>query len=260
MLLPDYSDTLDGPARLKYEKIPAGGTPIIAIRNAGSSRMVVELGRTVGATRTGGAVLSEKFDVDRTVIGLPIGISETDVFFDLLSFLSGRAVPKKHAVERGRLVDAYVDGHKYVFGKRAVIYGEEDMVVGLTSFLAEIGIQPVLCASGGKSGRLAEAVEAVTRDVLHEQPRVEEGVDFFDIAAAVESLSPDLLVGHSKGYPMARKLGIPLIRVGFPIHDRIGGQRILHLGYRGAQELFDTIANALIARKQDMSDVGYSYM
>ena len=163
-------------------------------------------------------------------------------------------------MERGRLVDAYVDGHKYVFGKKAVVYGEEDMVVGLTSFLAEIGIKPVLCGSGGKSGRLAEAIETVTKDTLAEQPRVEEGMDFYEIAEAAETLSPDLLVGHSKGYPLARKLNIPLIRVGFPIHDRVGGQRILHLGYRGAQQLFDTIANALIQRKQDASGVGYSYM
>jgi nitrogenase molybdenum-iron protein NifN len=48
--------------------------------------------------------------------------------------------------------------------------------------------------------------------------------------------------------------------VGFPIHDRVGGQRILHLGYHGAQQLFDTITNALIEKKQDDSSVGYSYM
>ena len=59
---------------------------------------------------------------------------------------------------------------------------------------------------------------------------------------------------------MARQLGIPLIRVGFPIHDRIGGQRILHLGYRGAQQLFDRVVNALIEFKQQSSPVGYSYM
>ena len=260
MILPDYSETMDGPAQLKYEKIPAGGTPVSVIRKAGSSRMVIEFGRTLGKMRTGGSVLQEKFGVERSVVGLPIGIDETDHFFERLSSISGRKIPEKHAMERGRLVDAYVDGHKYVFGKKAVVYGEEDMVVGLTAFLAEIGIHPVLCASGGKSGRLADAIAEVTKETLPEQPRVEEGVDFYDIAEAVESLAPDLLVGHSKGYSLARKLNIPLIRVGFPIHDRVGGQRILHLGYRGAQQLFDMIANALIARKQDLSDVGYSYM
>jgi nitrogenase molybdenum-iron protein NifN len=260
MVLPDYSETLDGPAQLRYEKIPAGGTQVEAIRAAGSSRLVIEFGRTIGEMQTGGAVLQEKFGTERAVVGLPIGINETDRFFELLRSLSDRAIPEKHAKERGRLVDAYVDGHKYVFGKKAVVYGEEDMVVGLTSFLAEIGIQPVLCASGGKSGRLAAAIQTVTKNTLSEHPRVEEGMDFYEISEAADILQPDLLIGHSKGYPLARKLDIPLIRVGFPIHDRVGGQRILHLGYRGAQQLFDLVANALIAKKQDTSKVGYSYM
>jgi nitrogenase molybdenum-iron protein NifN len=50
------------------------------------------------------------------------------------------------------------------------------------------------------------------------------------------------------------------VRVGFPIHDRIGGPRLLHLGYEGAQALFDRIANTLIERRQGASAVGYTYM
>jgi len=52
----------------------------------------------------------------------------------------------------------------------------------------------------------------------------------------------------------------PLIRVGFPIHDRLGGARIVHVGYRGAQQLFDTISNTIIATRQNTSPVGYTYM
>lgn len=53
-------------------------------------------------------------------------------------------MPKKFEEERGRLVDAYVDGHKYVFGKRVMIYGEEDLVLGMLGFCKEIGLEPVL--------------------------------------------------------------------------------------------------------------------
>ena len=74
--------------------------------------------------------------------------------------------PEAHALEHGRLIDAYVDGHKYLFGKRAIVYGEEDLVVGLTAFLAEIGVRPVICASGGRSGRLQQAIEDVTGGLL----------------------------------------------------------------------------------------------
>jgi nitrogenase molybdenum-iron protein NifN len=121
-------------------------------------------------------------------------------------------------------------------------------------------VMPVLCASGGRSGRLAQQIALATAGLLPEQPQVFEGMDFFEISEMAEELGPDLLVGHSKGYPLARKLEFPLIRVGFPIHDRMGGQRLLHLGYRGAQSLFDQVVNAVIAKKQSDSPVGYAYM
>jgi len=259
-MLPDLSATLDGPALLEYEKIPGGGTPLEAIKDMGGATATIEFGRTLGSGKTGGSVLAQKYGVENMRLGLPMGIGETDRFFASLETISNRPTPAKYAAERGRLVDAYVDGHKYVFGKKAIIYGEEDLVVGLAAWLAEIGVMPILCASGGRSGSMASAIAAVTSGVLPEQPLVYEGMDFFDIAEEAERLGPDLLVGHSKGYPLARKLNIPLIRVGFPIHDRIGGQRILHLGYRGAQQLFDLVVNSLIDKKQSDSVVGYSYM
>ncbi len=259
-MLPDLSETMDGQALLEYEKIQSGGTPLAAIGAMGRSKATIEFGRTLSGEESGGLSLQKKFSINNHRLGIPIGIEETDRFFELLSTLSGRPMPEKYAKERGRLVDAYVDGHKYLFGKKAIIYGEEDLVVGMTAFLTEIGVFPVICASGGTSGRLAEALAEVTGDMLAEQPAIHEGVDFFDIAEVAETLGPDLLIGHSKGYPLARKLNIPLIRVGFPVHDRVGGQRILHLGYSGAQQLFDQVANAFIAKKQADSDVGYSYM
>jgi nitrogenase molybdenum-iron protein NifN len=259
-ILPDLSESLDGPALLEYEKIPQGGTPLDAIKHMGGARATLEFGRTIARAETGGSVLEKNCDVENHQLGVPIGIGETDRFFEKLSSLSGQDTPEKYSNERGRLVDAYVDAHKYIFGKKAIVYGEEDLVVGLTSFLAEIGVMPVLCASGGRSGAFKEAINAVTGDVLAEQPKVYEGMDFFDIAQEAEHLGPDLLVGHSKGYPLARKLNIPLIRVGFPIHDRIGGQRITHIGYRGAQMLFDEIVNRFIEKKQHDSPIGYSYM
>ncbi len=261
VLLPDYSDTLDGPALSSYQNIPAGGTTIAEIKKSGAGRAAIAFGRTLVDYADGSALLHKRFGLPRHCLGLPMGIRETDAFLDVLTALSGcDAMPAKYSAERGRLIDAMVDGHKYLSGKRAVLYGEEDLVVGLAAFLSEIGVVPVLCASGGKSGHLTEAIKAVTDGLLLETPAVREGTDFFEIAEEATGLAPDLIIGHSKGYPLARKLGIPLIRLGFPIHDRMGGQRILHLGYRGAQRLFDEIVNAIIDQKQSASPVGYSYM
>ncbi|NSW85269.1 MAG: nitrogenase [Syntrophobacteraceae bacterium] len=260
VVLPDISETLDGPALEDYEKIPSGGTPIQDIRSMGKACGTIQFGRTLGYEDTAGSRLHERFNVPLHALGMPVGLRETDRFFSLLEDISGLPTPRKHALERGRLIDAFVDAHKYLFGKRAVIYGEEDLVVGLTSFLAETGIRPVICASGGRSGRFREAVEQVTRDILAESPMVCDGVDFHEIAGEAEKLAPDLLVGHSKGYHLSSRWKIPLVRVGFPIHDRFGGQRTLHVGYRGTQSLLDGIVNAFIGSKQEDSPVGYGYM
>jgi nitrogenase molybdenum-iron protein NifN len=258
-ILPDYSDTLDGQAQNDYPLIPEGGTPLSAIRNMGGAKATIEFGSTL-PENTGGKVLLRKFNTKLYQTGLPIGIRATDAFFDRLEDVSGNRTPARYTAARGRLIDAMVDGHKYIFGKRAVVYGEEDLVVGITSFLAEIGIHTVLCASGGKSGKFASSIAGVLEGMDCELPVVKEDVDFFDIETMAKELKVDLVIGHSKGYAFARKENLPMIRVGFPIHDRVGGQRILHLGYHGAQTLFDLITNTVIDRKQSDSPVGYSYM
>jgi nitrogenase molybdenum-iron protein NifN len=75
-----------------------------------------------------------------------------------------------------------------------------------------------------------------------------------------KELSPDIVIGNSKGFYLSKNLGIPIVRCGFPIHDRFGGQRVLHIGYRGTQQLLDRIVNTVLEARQDASPVGYSYM
>lgn len=267
----DYSETLDNTTWQQYHKLPPGGLPVESLKSCSSALASIELGyiQNRGALSgrikqdrsltTAAAFLDKQYAVPREQLGLPIGIRETDRFMELVSRLSGVEMPAKYSGERGRLVDAYVDGHKYVFGKRAIVYGEEDMVVALTSLLDEIGIQPVLCASGGESGQLENTIRSRCTN-LPEAIEITNGADFETIAERARELKPDIIIGHSKGYYIARELGIPIVRVGFPIHDRLGGQRILHLGYRGSLQLYDKIANALIQYKQDHSPVGYKYM
>jgi nitrogenase molybdenum-iron protein NifN len=259
-MLPDYSQTLDGPLWSEYQKIPQGGTPVKQITAMGDAMASIEMGRILAQTKSAGKLLEERFGVPCHRPGLPVGIRETDAFFDVVSTITGKPVPEKYLQERGRLIDAYADGHKYVFDARAVVYGEEDLVVGLASFLSEIGVVPALCASGGKSGHLKAMLCRVIHDFDAKGIRVLEGVDFVEIGEAARNISPDFLMGNSKGYKIARQMNKPLIRIGFPIHDRMGGARIVHIGYRGAQQLFDIVSNTIIASRQEASPVGYTYM
>ncbi len=271
ILLPDYSETLDNPMWETYRRIPEGGTPIESVKRCGSACASIEMGTVLNKGSLSGRVknnnlsttaaeyLKDQFGVENHRMPIPVGVEMNDLFFETLSRVSGIPIPEKYLKERGRLIDSYADGHKYVFGKRAVVYGEEDFVVAMTIFLSEIGIDVALAATGGESGRLAEEIRkycpAKAGTIL-----AKNAYDYEMIHEWCTANKPDILIGNSKGYYIARDLKIPIVRCGFPIHDRIGGQRIKHIGYTGTQELFDLIVNTLIQDKQDKSPVGYKYM
>jgi nitrogenase molybdenum-iron protein NifN len=271
VLFPDISDSLDNPHWKEYQIIPEGGTTPEDLHRTGSAKASVEFGYILNQGGLHGRVkhnkmiftaaewLKKNCDVPRIQLGLPIGINETDKFFKTLEDLSGKTIPSRYQRERGRLVDAYVDGHKYLFGKRAIVYGEEDLVIGLVSFLEEIGIETILVASGGESGLLKDTISTITKR-RHNGMLVVGGMDFETINDMTDELKPDLMIGNSKGYYIARRLGIPLVRVGFPVHDRFGAQRHQHLCYAGTQQLLDRITNALIEFKQENSPVGFKYI
>jgi nitrogenase molybdenum-iron protein NifN len=261
MVLPDYSRTLDGELWSEYHRIPSGGTPVKAIAACGRAAASIELGRVLAELpETAATHLENRCGVSAHRLGLPMGIRQTDRFMETLSSISGQPVPAQYVEERGRLLDALVDGHKYVNNVRAVVYGEADLVAGMVDFLSEIGVLPVLCATGDNTGKLTDTVHRILDARHHDHVRIIEGVDFVDIEEAVRKARPQLLIGHSKGYSLSRKLNIPLVRIGFPVHDRVGGSRLQHLGYQGAQALFDRIANTLLEERQAGSDVGYTYM
>ncbi|NTW62695.1 MAG: nitrogenase, partial [Chlorobiaceae bacterium] len=197
MLLPDYSQTMDGGPWGEYHRIPPGGTPAGAIAGAGCATASIEFGSTLESSKSAAGYLEETFDVPRYPLALPIGINESDRLFNLLEKLTEQKMPEKYEDERRRLVDAYADGHKYVFEKKAILYGEEDLVISMAAFLREIGMTPVLCASGGKSGLMRKRLLELIPDLEEQGIMIRDGVDFVDIEDEAKVLLPDLLIGNS---------------------------------------------------------------
>lgn len=241
-IFPDYSETLDNVYTSEYQLIPTGGTTIPELVSIGDSKAVVEFGtvfnrgylkaRPAAALPTAGEWLETNFFFKNHQMTMPIGLNASDAFMDAMKEISGREMPERYQKERGRLVDAYVDAHKYVFGKKALLYGEEDLVTALADWLSEIGMEPLWI----------------------------KDTDFETLREKANDFQPDILIGNSKGYYIARERKIPLVRLGFPIHDRFGASRIHQIGYRGTQYLFDLVVNALIEYKQENSPIGYKYI
>ncbi|MDR3237012.1 MAG: nitrogenase [Spirochaetia bacterium] len=258
-LMPDYSESLDGGSWEEYQRLPEGGTKISDIRRMKDALGTVYLGSPALPEKDAGLWLQNNFGVPVTHVDLPIGIENCDSFFASLSRITGKSVPEIWAKQRTRLIDAYIDGHKYCNGKRAIIYGEEDFVTAIASFMDEIGITPVIAATGAENKNFRGRIEAALKNTRR-KTEIIDNADFSTILEMAEELRPDFAMGSSKGLYLSRNLNIPLIRCGFPIHDRIGGQRILHLGYRGTINLFDMVCNAIMQSKQDKVSSGYTYI
>lgn len=256
VVLPDYSDTLDsGPWDL-YKPLPDGGTSTDIIHTAASMETTfIEFGSK--KEKSAGDYLHTNFKTRNLFLDTPIGIEATDKFIGELSQMSGIEMPEEVQNARMRCIDGYVDAHKYVSGVRTFIYGDEDMVPSIAAYCLEIGLDPVLCASEGK---ISFTLENRLTPEQFKQITVCEDTDFDTIENAAIALKPDLMIGTGKGNHLSIKQGIPLVRVGFPVHDRFGAVRLLHCGYDGALYMLDNIVNTLLSGKQQGVPDGYSYL
>jgi nitrogenase molybdenum-iron protein NifN len=258
-VVPDYSDTLDGGSWEDYRRIPPGGVPLELVRALGRAEGFIEFASVTPDALLPGAVLEAQHGVSRYRLAAPVGIESTDRLMELLSSLAGRSIPLSIKHRRARLIDSIVDGHKYVASCPVAIFGDEETVYAMTTFACEIGMKPVLCATGGRSPDFKKNL-LQQLDELPEDVTILSGVDFAEIESAVKDRGAELLIGNSKGFAMSRRMEIPLLRVGFPIHDRLDGPRMQTFGYSGAQILFDRVCNAIIGHRQCASSVGYTYM
>jgi nitrogenase molybdenum-iron protein NifN len=247
-LMPDYSMTLDRPYGGKYQKIPAGGTRPVDIAAMPGAPITIQFGETCPDEFSPGLWLQQEFDVPLVNLPLPIGIEATDRFLELLQKISGRSLPESLATERGWLLDGMADAHKYMAEGRAVIYGEPEHVYAMTRVCTENGAAPVVIASGTRNSRLVHCLEPLLTE-LDQQPVFLEETDFATIEGAALRAGATLAIGHSGGKFLTERHGIPLVRIGFPVHDRIGGQRILSAGYTGSLALLELLTNTLLEAK-----------
>jgi len=250
ILFPDISETLDGPAVMDYKKIPDGGTGLKEIKKMSGSTATIEFGKLLDSDISPGKYLEDKYGVPLYNIPVPIGLGNTEELIDLLHKLSGNEVPKRIKMAKGRMLDGMIDSHKYNAQGRAAIFGEPEIVYSLTRLCLENGIIPAVIATGSISKKLSRLLED---DLINYQEDIAilDETDFDKIRELVKRYNINILIGNSDGKFIEEKEGIPLIRVGFPVHDHIGAQRQVNIGYEGSMLFLDKITNTLLDLKHN---------
>jgi len=246
IVFPDTTDVFDAPLTGEPMMYPKGGTPIGDIEDSANSVGTIALCKMAGGSAA--KILENRYKVPAKIGPTPIGIRNTDRFIMNAAKLANVAIPPELEDERGRLVDMMTDAHPHYHGKKVAIYGDPDILSGLTSLVLEMGMEPTVVLTGTQSLEFEKEVEELIGPEYPEADVISGG-DLFTLHQIIKRKPVDLLIGNTYGKFIARAEDVPLVRVGFPIMDRANLHYFPIMGYAGAARLVERIGNTLLDRK-----------
>lgn len=239
IVVPDVGDSLDGHLTdAEYSALTIGGTPRSEIEIVGES----------DATLVVGASLDKAADLLKARTGVPdyrfaglMGLADCDALTQALAAISGQAVPPGLERQRAQLQDAMVDCHFMTGFARIALAGDADLLCMQTRFLTAMGAQIVAAATPAKADSLAGL------------PLAEVIVgDLDDLERAARLATAQLVIGSSHAVETARRLGVPLLRAGFPQYDQVGGYARTWVGYRGTRQALFDLANLMQGQHHEL--------
>lgn len=239
IIVPDLADSLDGHLIEEgYSPLTYGGTRASDIATLGESAATIVIGRS----------LDRAADLLRARTGVPdhrfaslMGLDDCDAFTHTLASISGRAVPERLERKRSQLLDAMVDCHFTLGGSRVAIAADPGLLTALAHFFADMGMDVVGTVASAKAPALAGL--SVDRVVVG---------DLEDLEVMARNGKAELIVANSHGADIAARLGVPLLRAGFPLYDIYGGPSQCWIGYGGSRQTLFHLANLLTAFHQEI--------
>lgn len=252
LFLTDISDPFDSPLRPSATEMkpfyPKGGTTVEEICDTSNSLGTISL---CGYAGSGAVSLEKKYDVPAAVGPIPIGVQNTDQFLRNLKKFTGLEIPDAILDERGLLIDSMADiASRYLFGRKVAVFGDPAISSGIARFVSELGMIPSVVCTGVESPEFVEEMKKVAKE-SDEPVDVLIRSDLRDLETHLQENPVDLMIGHSDGRLFAKSLDIPLIRVGFPVYDRVGYHRVPVVGYNGGVNLMDRITNTVFEKCYD---------
>lgn len=239
VVVPDIGDSLDGHlVEAEYSALTIGGTPRTEIEAMGES----------AATLVIGPSLAKAADILKARTGVPdfrfaglMGLNDCDAFTQTLSEISGRPVPEKIERHRAQLQDAMVDSHFMLGFARIALAADPDLLGMQVRFLSGMGAEIVAAVSPHRHESLAGL--SVDQVIVG---------DLEDMEKAARAGSAQLVMANSHAADTASRLGLPLLRAGFPQYDTVGGYARTWVGYRGTRQALFDIANLMLGQHHEL--------
>lgn len=240
VVLPDIGDSLDGHlVDAEFTSLSVGGTPAAEILTLGEAAATLVVGPSL--YRAADKLKARTGVPDYRFTGL-MGLEACDAFTQALAEISGKPVPEKIERWRTQLQDAMVDSHFMLGFAPIALAADPDLLGSFADFLVGVGAEIPVAVSPVKAERLAELpIAAVTVG------------DLEDLERGAVGHGLKLVIANSHGAQSAARLGVPLLRAGFPQYDWVGGYARAWVGYRGSRQALFDIANLILGQHHEIA-------
>ena len=248
LLIPNLSGSLDGHlGDQAFNPLTDGGVSVGQIATAGDSIATLVIGESLHNTGDWFGKFVSKDDAPMPVhkFGLLMGLEGVDAWLATLSQISGQPVPNKYRRHRKQLQDAMLDTHFMLGMVRVAVAGDGDLVLGFSRLLKGMGGDIVAAVVPCPS----PAVTAMTEQLPDVTPIIG---DLEELEKGCRDHRAQILIANSHGVESAERLGIPILRAGFPQYDLIGGFQRTWVGYKGTQQALFDLANLFLQQHEDV--------
>ena len=233
LFIPDIAGSLDGSlTEEEFSPVTIGGTPLSEMATLGDAKATLAIGPSMVKAAD---LLEQKTGVPSYKLAHLYGLSANDELISALIEISGNEVPERIERQRMQLQDAMLDTHFMLGQLRVALAADPDQLNAFAHLLNEMGAEVVAAVAPSMAPSLTELPVA----------KVKIG-DLEDLELMAREHKAQLLIGNSHATATAERLGVPILRAGFPLYDIIGGYQKTWIGYRGSRQVLFDLANLVI--------------
>lgn len=232
VVIPDIGDSLDGHlGEDNFSPLTTGGTAVSEFESLGDAVATISIGNSV---RKAAKLLHERTSVATHHFDHLMKLDTIDAFVALLAQLSYKRVPDKLSRHRSQLQDAMLDCHFMLGFSKFAIAADPDLLYSFSHLVNSVG--------GSVSVAVAPCKSEILQHVFAESVKIG---DLEDMEMMAKEKGIDMVLGNSHAVASAERLNVPILRMGFPQYDLIGGYQRTWIGYSGVKQTLFDLANIM---------------
>lgn len=234
VVIPDIGDSLDGHlGEDSLSPLTIGGTPVSEFETLGDAVATISIGASVAKAAN---LLQERTGVAKHHFDHLMKLDAIDALITLLAQISYKRVPEKLSRQRSQLQDAMLDCHFMLGFSKFAIAGDPDLLYSFSQLVNSVG--------GSVAVAVAPSKSEILQHVFAESVKIG---DLEDMEKLSKEKGIDMILGNSHAVASAERLGVPILRMGFPQYDLIGGYQRTWIGYRGIRQTLFDLANIMVS-------------